>query len=251
VATTIDPDRSRALLVGLVDDARGDVVAHRSLRRDRDALGALLVRVSDLGMLLDDLDAARGQDPVDLVLVADTGLVEAGEARSILLDDDRVTLVGIDVALPVDEPADEAARITLDTLDLAVPATIRVPPGERASAGVAVIAEDGAESVGLDGADPSLADLLVACVRAGARFRVDGCLDGAQVLAVLAATAAALEGRGDSQVAALLASTDPEPARALLADPAAGSVRRRLLSVRADDPERVLDELNALGLTED
>jgi predicted alpha/beta hydrolase len=115
----------------------------------------------------------------------------------------------------------------------------------------AVVAEDGAESVGLDGADPDLPAVLVACVRAGATVRVDGVSGGAQVLGLLAGTAAALEGRAATQVGALMTTTDSEPARAVLADASPAAVRRRLLSVRTDDPDRLLAELRVLGLAED
>jgi hypothetical protein len=251
VRTPLDRDLSRALLAGLIDDARGGTAAFAALQRDRDAVGALLVRVSRLGVLLDELDATSGADPVPLVLVADTGLVEAGEARSILLDDDRVDLVGVDVALPADGPPAPAARLTLDTLDVAVPATLLLPHGEAWVEAVGVIGEDGAESVGLDAADPGLATLLSACVRAGTTVRVDGVASGTQVLGLLAATAAALDARAVTQVAALLADADPEPSRAVLADASPVAVRRRLLSVRCEDPERVLAELHDLGLAED
>lgn len=247
----LDADRSRALLTGLIDDARGDVAAYRALRTDRDAVGSLLVRVSRLGGLLDELDAAPAHDPVPLVLVADTGLVEAGEARSILLDDDRVELAGVDVSLPPDGPPADAARLVLDTLDLAVPATLHVPPSAGWDEAVAVIAADGAESVGLDGSRDEPAPRLVACVREGAAVRVDGLSTGSQVLGVLAGVAAALEGREPAQVAALLAEPDPGMALAVLADAAPAALRRRLLSVRTTDPDAVLAELSDLGLAED
>ena len=60
-------------------------------------------------------------------LVADTGLVEAAEARAVLLDDDRVELVGLEVALPADGPLADSARLTLESLDFALPAALEIP----------------------------------------------------------------------------------------------------------------------------
>ena len=152
-------DHAAALVVGLVDDAgglrSGDAAVPEAVRAHRDhrraaysfVVGPFLAPVSRMADLLDALDADPAIDPLDLVLVADTGLVEAAEARAILLDDDRVDLVGLEVALPLDGPLGESAVLTLESLDFALPAAIEVPraPGWRDA--VEVIAGDGAERV--------------------------------------------------------------------------------------------------------
>ncbi len=281
----LSPDRSLALLVGLVDDAAvfppGDaamtdaVRAHRDHRRSPHGVlvGPFLAPVSRMAELLDALDADSGADPLDLVLVADTGLVEAAEARAVLLDDDRVELVGLELALPADGPLGESAAVTLDSLDFALPAAIEIPraPGWRDA--LATIAEDGAERVKFRtggttaAAHPSeqeLADRIVASVELGARFKLTAGLhhpvrrtdpttgfEEHGFLNALAATSVAVGGGDAEQVAAVLAERDAAPLLGILADADPRAVRARFTSFGSCSIDEPVAALRELGMFED
>ncbi|MBI1379091.1 MAG: hypothetical protein GC157_16665 [Frankiales bacterium] len=281
----IDEGRAAALVAGLVDDAavfppaatpvHEALPAHRGHRRSSHdvVVGPFLAPVSRLGEVLDALDAETGSDPLDLVLVADTGLVEAAEARAVLLDDDRVELVGLELALPVDGPLADSARLTLATLDFAVPAAVEVPLVAGWQEAVEVIAADGAERVKIrtGGATaahhPSeelLADVLVACVRAGARFKLTAGLHHALrrtaegtgfeehgFLNVLAATARAIAGDTAAEVAQVLALRTADPLLDALAGADARAVRGRFTSFGSCSISDPVTDLRSLGLLDD
>lgn len=258
-AAGIDAGRAAALVDALVADlvgpeVPGAVSAHRGLRRGpyAAALGPLVVPVSRMAGLLDALDAERASEPLDLVLAADRGLVEAAEARAVLLDDDRVALLGLHVTLPTDGPLGDSARLTLETLDFALPAYVGVPDAPGWDDALAVLAEDGAEQalLELSSRGPSaehVADVIVACVRHGLSFAVAGAAPSSYV-GLLAATAAALDARDAAHVAAVLLAQDPAVALAVLADADAHAVRRRITSIGTPDAAGTLDHLAALGL---
>jgi hypothetical protein len=281
----LDPDQAAALVAGLVDDAAvfppGDapvpdaVRAHREHRRAAHSfvVGPFLSPVSRMADLLDALDADPSVDPLDLVLVADTGLVEAAEARAILLDDDRVALVGLEVALPPDGPLGESAALTLETLDFALPTAIEIPraPGWRDA--VDVIARDGAERVkfragGATAAacptDAELAERIVAAVRVGAAFKLTAGLHhplrrtDAQTgfeehgfVNALAATARAVAGDGEADVAAVLAERRAAPLLAILAGCDARAVRSRFTSFGSCSIDEPVTALRDLGMIKD
>ena len=281
----LDPDHAAALVAALVDDAAvfppGNVPvpdavrAHREHRRAARSVvvGPFLLPVSRMADLLDALDADPSIDPLDLVLVADTGLVEAAEARAILLDDDRVALVGLEVALPPDGPLGESAALTLETLDFALPTAIEVPraPGWRDA--VDVIARDGAERVkfrtgGATAAahpnDAELAERIVAAVRAGAAFKLTAGLhhplrrtdpesgfEEHGFLNALAATARAVAGDDEVDVAAVLAERDAAPLLAILAACDARAVRARFTSFGSCSINEPVAALRELGIIED
>lgn len=259
---SLDPGRAAALVAGLVDelvgadDVAGDVHAHRARRTSPvgAGLGALVAPVSRLDGVLDALDADPRSEPLDLVLVADTGLVQAAEARAVLLDDDRVELRGLHVWLPADGRLDDAARLTLDSLDFALPAWVAVPPSEGWEAALDVLAEDGAERALLRTRTTSpeaVGRFVVACVRRGLPFSLaGGPWHGGAVAGLLAATAAALDGRDADQAAALLGPDAAEGALAVLADSDARAVRRALLSVGSHDAAGTLAGLVDVGLLE-
>lgn len=285
----LDRGRATALVVGLVDDAAvlppsptpvdAAVRAHRAHRASGHGLvvGPLLAPVSRLGEVLDALDADPSSDPLDLVLVADTGLVAAAEARAILLDDDRVELLGLEVSLPADGPLGESARLVLDRLDFALPAAIEVPRGPGWRDAVAAIALDGAERVTFRTeattaaqrpTGTELAEMLVAAVRQGVAFKLTADLrhavrraattDVAEEEAeahgfvnVLAATAAALDGREVSHVAAVLAERDPLPLLAILADCDPRAVRRRFASFGSCSISDPVADLRRLGMLDE
>lgn len=260
-ASPVDPGRAAALVAGLVDelagpdDVAGDVHAHRARRTSPlgAALGTLVVPVSRLAGVLDALDADPRTEPLDLVLVADTGLVEAAEARAVLLDDDRVDLRGLHVALPPDGRLDDSARLTLDTLDFALPAWIAVPPAEGWERALDVLAEDGAERALLPvvpgTSSGAVAAFVVGCVRRGLAFSLaGGAWSGGSAAGALAATSAALLGRDADRVAPLLEPGSTGAALAVLADADPRAVRRLLLSVAVSDAAGALDGLRDAGL---
>ena len=284
-AAPLPPDHAAALVVGLLDDAAvvppgdaamGDAVrAHRQHRRASYGLvvGPFLSPVSQMSDLLDALDADPAIDPLDLVLVADTGLVEAAEARVILLDDDRVELVGLEVTLPPDGPLGESADLTLHSLDFALPTAIEIPraPGWRDA--LAVIAEDGAERVSFRAGGPTaaahptddeLAERIVAAVRAGAAFKLtagphhplrrtdpETGFEEHGFLNALAATARAVAGDDEGAVAAVLAERDAAALLPVLAQCDPRAVRARFTSFGSGSVEEPVAALRALGMLED
>lgn len=266
------PDALLALLAGLLDDtsllvASADPVAgleaHRRVRRSSPLVGALHVAVSRLGGLLDGLDAAPATDPVEVVLVADTGLVEAAEARAVLLDDDRVEPVGLVVGLPLDGPVEDSARLTLESLDFALPAVVAVPAAPGWAAAARVVAEDGAERVGLHLSvdDTTLAGLLVDGARARARLvglggpwtAVRGAQEGARpgLLNLLAAASAALAPGDASMAGTMLAETDVDVLLASLGSADLQAVRGLLTTVTTPAPTALVAALSDLGIVED
>jgi hypothetical protein len=281
LAAGLDGGRAALLVAALVDDAAvfppgnapvADAVrAHRGWRRTDlgVVVGPFLAPVSRLGEVLDALDADPASEPLDLSLVADTGLVELAEARAILLDDDRVQLVGLEVALPADGPLADSARLTLDTLDFALPAALEIPRLPGWADALAVIAHDGAERAkfrtggATPGAVPSaaeLAEVLTTAVHVGAAFKLTAGLhravrrttesgvDEHGFVNVLAATAAALQGRSGAHVAALLDERDPVPLLAVLADADPLAVRRRFTSFGSCSIDEPVEDMRALGM---
>ena len=282
----LDSGRATAFIVGLIDDATAlfpagspiaDAIrehrAHRAYERGL-IVGPFLAPVSRLGEVLDSLDTDPSSDPLDLVLIADTGLVEAAEAKVILLDDDRAELLGLEVALATDGPLGESAQLTLGSLDFALSAAIEIPRAPGWHDAVAVIAADGAERVQfrVGGATPAhhpsedeLAEMLVAAVRLGVSFKLAGgaghavrCTIPAEAagpareehgcINVLAATAAALDGREVSHIAAVLAERDPLPLLAILADADPRLVRRRFASFDSSSISDPVADLRRLGM---
>ena len=277
----LDPRHAALLLTSLVDDAAvfppglapmgAAVREHREWRRSDVGVvvGPFLVPVSRLEEVLDALDAGPSSEPLDLALVADTTLIEAAEARAILLDDDRVLLVGIELALPTDGPLGQTARVTLDNLDFALPAAIEIPRTFGWADALAEIAHDGAERAKfrVGGATatayPSpdeLAEILATAVRLGAAFKLTAGLhhavrhtrdDGISehgFVNVLAATAAALQGGEPSHLAALLDERDPLPLLAVLASSDPRAVRRRFTSFGACSITDPVADMRELGM---
>jgi hypothetical protein len=281
----LEPGRATAYLVGLLDDATAlplvggavtDAVgAHRDHRAAEHGVlvGPLLIAVSKLGAVLDALDASPSIEPLDVVLVADTGLVAAAEARAVLLDDDRVELAGLAVVLPPDAPLGDAARLTLETLDFALPAAIAVPPAADWRDAFDVLAADGAERAGFRAAgttaaplvpDTELGAFVLAAVERSLPFTVTAGLrravrasdpvTGTQehgFVNVLAATAAAIDGRAEHDVAALLAERDGVALLRVLAAADPSAVRRRFTSFASPSIDDAVVDLHALGMLDD
>ena len=270
----LDPDRAAALLAGLVGDASAVVsgpsgpassvasalAVHREIRESDlgVSVGAMSVHVSRLGDLLDALDASPSSTPLDLELVADTGLVEVAEARAVLLDDDRVDVVGLRLSLPPDGPLGDTARLTLTTLDFALPAVIDVPAVPDWADALAVLAEDGAERVGIRPGGPTAAAILREAVTLGVPVvipvGVTGVVTSDQlpgVLNVLAGVAVALDGADVSRVTAVLAERNADDLLAIVASADPRAVRGRLVSVGSHDVRATLAGLRGLGLLEE
>ena len=270
----LDPDRAAALLAGLVGDASAVVsgpsgpassvasalAVHREIRESDlgVSVGAMSVPVSRLGDLLDALDASPSSTPLDLELVADTGLVEVAEARAVLLDDDRVDVVGLRLSLPPDGPLGDTARLTLTTLDFALPAVIDVPAVPDWADALAVLAEDGAERVGIRPGGPTAAAILREAVTLGVPVvipvGVTGVVTSDQlpgVLNVLAGVAVALDGADVSRVTAVLAERNADDLLAIVASADPRAVRGRLVSVGSHDVRATLAGLRGLGLLEE
>ena len=209
-------------------------------------------------VLLDALDASPSSTPLDLELVADTGLVEAAEARAVLLDDDRVDVVGLRLSLPPDGPLGDTARLTLTTLDFALPAVIDVPAVPDWADALAVLAEDGAERVGIRPGGPTAAAILREAVTLGVPVvipvGVTGVVTSDQlpgVLNVLAGVAVALDGADVSRVTAVLAERNADDLLAIVASADPRAVRGRLVSVGSHDVRATLAGLRGLGLLEE
>ncbi|MFN8077624.1 MAG: hypothetical protein U0Q15_19680 [Kineosporiaceae bacterium] len=202
-------------------------------------------------------------------------------ARHLLLDDDRVELIGVHLPLPApDGPrslegprAAALAAALLGDLDSIVPAWIEVPPA--ATAALDVIADDGAEEVALRVGDddghaggiPSEAEVAVLVRRCvdldltvhavgGVRdaVRTTDPLTGAErhgLLNLLCAVRAALNGASTQEIAAVLAERRPSvlaSAARRMSQADAAVARAFLVTVAVSDPATVLEDLRVLGL---
>lgn len=252
------------LLDDLLDDA-GPLDRHRGLAsgEHRDLLAALAVPATDPAAAA-LVEALRpGDDELRVVLVADT-LDGLRAARSRLLDVDAVELVGVRLAGPTGSDAADAADATLDLLadlDSSVPAWIVVPPGPTAGPVLDVLVADGAEHAAVDvsaGPPEQVAALLRLLVDRDATFRVCG-VPGVHgeageppgVLAVLAATRAALNGAEVADLAEVLAARDVAPLVSALRRMSAADaavLRAFLVAIEVPDAVRAVAHLDALGL---
>jgi hypothetical protein len=189
-------------------------------------------------------------------------LADLRAARAILMDDDRVEVVGAELPLPAVEPPERAARAALAALDLSAPTWFVVPPEERWLPALDVLAEDGAENLALHvPAGAALGDVavvlrhavdrdLAVAVTAGELPVITGAA-GCGLLNLLGAVRAALNGAEAGQVAAVLAETRPEPLAAAarrMSDADAAVARSFLPTVTCPHVRQTVDDLAALGL---
>lgn len=257
---------------------------------DGDLLSSLIVAPARVPAVQDALGAGR----VGIRIVLSAGSTGATpwagsadpsgdlrRARYLLLDDDRVELIGVHLPLPApDGPgrltpalADAAARALLDDLDSIVPARIEVPL--EGLAALDVIAADGAEEVAVrvgddDGhpggipTETQVAALLRRCVDldltvhavGGIRdaVRSEDPVTGAQrhgLLNLLCAVRAALNGASSSELAAVLAERRPSvlaSAARRMSRADAAVLRAFLVTVSVSDVTTVLEDLRVLGL---
>jgi hypothetical protein len=250
----------RAVAAGLAD--------HRGHRRAwyGDLVGPLLVPALSAALLSPVL--AKGDIGVPAVLLAPrdrTGddLADAMRAaRAQLLDDDRVELVGVELPFGAGEAA-EAARTALDELDLTVPAWFRLPADAAWLPALDVVADDGVEHLSLELPPPAegfeeLAVTLHGLVTRGRAFAAGGTVAGPQLvttadahglLNLLVAVDHVLGGAAPDQVAAVLASTDPER---VIADAvrieAVAAVRDRLARVTCTSVRTLVEDAETAGL---
>lgn len=245
-----------ALLEGLLADAGDDPARHLELLADEhgDLLGPLVVRASALEGFRDRLPANAHALRVHLLADPDDardGLATVREARNGLFDDDRVEVVGVQLALPPGVPPAAAAHALLDALDFTAPAWLEVPLTDGWQDALDVVAQDGTENVAVDlSADTAgLAAFVRRCADLGLAFRVGGrtpdglasAVSGASpgephgVLNLLCAVRATLAGAGPQEVAAVLRSTDTVAlASALQATGPADAVAVRALLAAVD-----------------
>ena len=279
-----DPGAARALVTALFDDAAtfppGDapmpaaVRGHGDHRRSwyADLVGPFLCATSRVPQLQEALAGASGLDPLAIVLVADNGVQGADQATRLLLDDDRVELVGIELALPREGDPVVFARHVLDALAFSVPTAIEIPQVAGWQDALDVLAQDGAERAKFRTGGPTaahiptpdrLADLVVAAVERQVPFKLTAGLHhairGAEstdgiahhgFLNLLAGTALALRAGTAPEVAAVLSATDASPVLAVLAESDPTAVRRSLTSIGTCSIADPVADLLALGMLE-
>jgi hypothetical protein len=278
-----DLDRAAALTLGLVDDAAvfppGLAPYPEALRRHRehrdswyaDLVGPLVIPVSGLREFADALeDEGSTSDPFALVLVGDTGLVGLAQARAAMLDDTRVEAAGVEVALPVSDDLEDAARRTLASLDVAVPSAIEIPRAKGWRDALDVIADDGAERAKFRTGGPTpdhvpsdteLAAFISACLERRLPFKLTSGLhhlvrrtspetgmEEHGVLNVMAAVAVATDGASIETVAEIVGLRDHRTVMAVLDTADAREVRRWFTSYGSCSIDEPRDDLVAAGL---
>lgn len=285
----LDPDLARALVTSLFDDAAifppGNASMADALPAHRTHLGAwygdlvgpFVCTTSRVPQLQDALAATSAQDgraalpePLRVVLVADSGVLGVEQARNALLDDDRIELVGLELALPREGDPAVFAQHVLEALSFAVPAAIEVPYVSGWQAALDVLAADGAERAkfrtgGPDGAAiPSperLADQLTAAVSRRVPFKLTAglhhALRGAEhtdgvphhgFLNVISATAVAVAGGGAEEVSDVLAATEVDAVLDPIASCEPVAVRRAFTSLGTCSITDPVADLVGLGL---
>jgi hypothetical protein len=264
-----------------IDDADADAVvraldAHRDHRLAwyGDLIGPLRVPASATLTLLAALRSSDDSMPILLMpdLDSDDLLGELRAARSLLLDNHRVELTGIELPFAVAGSAADAARLALEALDFTVPAWFMVAAEPGWEPAFDVLAKDGAESVALQlplptssaTGDGSVFDGVAVAIRAlidrelpysvidgvGGLVTSD---EGHGVLNLLGATRAALNGAGVEELSAILTERDLAPLAAAarrMSEADAATVRAFLTTVSAPSIRDLIDDLAAEDLIE-
>ena len=255
-AVSPDPDGAAA-----TTDASA-LAAHREHRVAwyGDLVGALRVPASSVAGVRAALLPRDHARPVTLVV--DTAAADPGAdlaAYTLLLDDDRVEVRGVELPLPGAPSPAEAARRALATLHVSVPAWFVVPPLPGWEAARDVIAEDVAPllppETDLAGAARLLRHAvdreLPFAVTAGELPLVTGPgAAGVGLLNLLGAVRAALNGAAPDELAAVLASTAEDPLAAAarrMSDADAAVVRAFLPAVTCPSIRRTVSDLEAAG----
>ena len=254
----------------------GDPVA-QALREHRDhhlawygdLIGPLRVPASGTEALLAALQP--GDHALPVVLIPDTGsddlLGGLRRARSLLLDNHRVELVGVELPFAAADSAADAARYALDALDFTVPAWFMVAAVPGWEPAFDVLAQDGAESISLQLPRPisldvftGVAGVLRALIDRELPYSVtDGIAglvstrEGHGLLNLLCATRAALNGAETDELAAILAEPSPDPlasAARRMSEADAAIVRAFLPTAGCPSIRDLIGELAAEGLIE-
>lgn len=250
------------------------VAAHRDHRASwyGDLLGPMRVPAASVPDVMAALAPRDHALPVTLVLppvpssapgaVSGAGnpLAELREARALMIDDDRIEIVGVELPLPGGPEPAGAARRALAALDVSVPAWFVVPPDVRWLPALDVLAEDGAESVALHVGDDvagaaavlrRAVDLDVAVAATSGDLPVVTDDTGCGLLNLLCAVRAALNGASPEEVTAVLACRRPEPlcsAARRMSDADAAVVRAFLPVVTTPSVREVVADLESLAL---
>jgi hypothetical protein len=251
-------DLGVALTREIFDDAGLSVADHRAHRDEwySDLAGALMWPVSRVESLWDAL--AEGDDPISVVLVADTGLDGVRVARGALIDEDRIDVVGIRLLLKDSADPGRAARSLLDELDLSTPSAIEISPTPGWQGALDALAEDGAERAAwrVDGDARPLALFLRSCLDRSLSFSFLG--GGTAALTVgaalgtlnlLAASAAAVRGADADHIGRLLTIDDSVELLTVVRESDPRMVRRYLGSMSTPDIATAAANLHAAGLS--
>jgi hypothetical protein len=230
-----------------------------------DLVGPLRVPASSTESLLEALQPGDHALPIVLTpdRTPDDGIAALRVARSLLIDNHRVELVGVEV--PLTDSRADAARLALDALDFSVPAWFEVPAEPGWEAAFDVLAQDGAESVALTLPKPAAPEVF-GSVAAVLRALIDRELPyavitgitalvstphGHGLLNLLCATRAALNGAETAELAAILAEPSAEPlasAARWMSEADAAIVRAFLPTVSSPSISELVDQLTAEGL---
>jgi hypothetical protein len=232
-----------------------------------DLIGPLRVPASATVALLGAL--VPGDHALPIVLIPDPAsddlLAKLRIARSLLLDNHRVELVGVELPFAAADTAADAARLALHALDFTVPAWFMVPAVPGWEPAFDVLAQDGAESVSLRLPEPRSLDVF-ASVAVVLRALIDRELpyavsagviglvstsDGHGLLNLLCATRAALNGAEASELAGILAEPSPDPlasAARRMSEADAAIVRAFLPSITCPSIRDMIDALEGEGL---
>jgi hypothetical protein len=192
-----------------------------------DLVGPLRVPASSTQALIGALLASDHGLPIILIPDLDSAdqLGDLRAARSLLFDNHRIELVGMELPFAAADSVADAARLALDQLDFTVPAWFRVSAVPGWEPAFDVLAQDGAESVALELPAPrsmdvftQVAGVLRALIDRELPYAVTGGIgglvstsDGHGLLNLLCATRAALNGAESKELAMILAEPSPDP----------------------------------------
>jgi hypothetical protein len=234
-----------------------------------DLIGPLRVPASATVALLAAL--RPGDHALPIVLTPDPAsedlLGALRVARSLLLDNHRVELVGVELPFVAADSAAEAARRALDALDFTVPAWFMVKAEPGWEPAFDVLAQDGAESVALYLPPPitpeiftDVAGVLRALIDRDLSYSVTAGLaelvtteSGHGLLNLVCATRAALNGAETADMAMILAETEITPLAAAtrrMSEADAATIRAFRPTVSALSIRDLVQDLEAEGLIE-